>query len=479
MSKSQSTKNTQNVSQSNAELSNEKQELHRLIESQREYFSSGITLPVSWRKAQLKKLYASIKKHEADIFQALKNDLNKSEYEAFTTESGFILREISHHLKCIKKWSRTKKIRGDEAYKPAKYNVITEPFGITLIASPWNYPFLLSFQPLISALAAGNTAIIKTSEYSPASNKVIEQIVSETFPSEYVSVVQGGYIQNQLLLHEKFDFIFFTGSSRVGKSVMEAAAKTLTPVCLELGGKCPCIVEEDAPVAVTARRIVWGKFLNAGQTCVAPDYILVHESKKQALIKALEDEVFIQYGENPLTNEDYPKIINSKHFSRLFSMAPDASADPASNKIAPTILDLGSIDSSNATTHPSMKEEIFGPILPVITYTELDEALDFIRRLPVPLSLYLFTRNKLTQKRIVSSMRFGGGCINDVLCHLGTSKIPFGGCGESGMGMYHGKYGFDTFSRRKSILIQSHRKDRKLRYGPHKKISWTIRLFFR
>lgn len=440
---------------------------HELVTKQREFFKSGVTKPVKWRIKQLNKLFSTIKTHESDILQALNADLGKTEFEAYSTEIGLVYSEIRYQKKHVKKWAKIKKVHGELFFFPAKPKIYPEPFGCTLIMSPWNYPFLLTIEPLVSAIAAGNTAVLKTSEYSPATAQVIDNIIKEAFFPEFITTVQGGYIQNQLLLHEHFDFIFFTGSTAVGKIVMESAAKFLTPVCLELGGKSPCIVDKTANIEVAARRIVWGKFLNAGQTCVAPDYILVDETVKDKLVQAINQEILNQYGDDPLSNPDLPKIINTTHFGRLVSLAPDAQTNSSANKIAPTIMDLGAINGEAVSNHPVMKQEIFGPLLPIITFNNLDEVIDFVYQRPTPLALYFFSKNKKAQKTIFKTLRFGGGCINDVIYQLVSNKLPFGGCGESGMGSYHGKFGFDTFTHYKGVIKQSSWMDLKYRYAPH------------
>ena len=452
---------------------------HDLVVKQKEFFKTGVTRPVKWRIKQLKKLLSAIKAHEADIVQALMTDLNKNEFEAYSTEIGLVYNEIRYQKKHVKKWAKIKKPHGELFFFPGKTRVYPEPFGCTLIMSPWNYPFLLTIDPLVSAISAGNTAILKTSEYSPATSQVIENIIKESFMPEFITTVQGGYVQNQQLLHEHFDFIFFTGSSAVGKVVMESAAKFLTPVCLELGGKSPCIVDKTANIQIAARRIVWGKFLNAGQTCVAPDYVLVDESVKESLVEAMKQEILNQYGEEPLSSPDLPKIINSTHFSRLVSLAPDAVTNSAANKIAPTLMDLGTISSETVLNHPVMKQEIFGPLLPIITFNSLDEVIDFVYQRPIPLALYFFSKNRKSQKKIFNTLRFGGGCINDVVYQLVSDKLPFGGCGESGMGCYHGKYGFDTFTHLKGVLKQSSWMDLKLRYAPHENNLETVKKFMK
>ena len=458
---------------------NDSEILHNLVTKQKEFFKSGVTKPVKWRIKQLNKLLSAIKAHEADIIQALQTDLGKSEFEAYSTEIGMVYNEIRYQKKHVKKWAKTKKPSGELFFFPGKPRIQPEPFGCTLIMSPWNYPFMLTIDPLVSAISAGNTAVLKTSEYSPATSQVIENIIKESFLPEFITTVQGGYVQNQLLLHEHFDFIFFTGSSNVGKVVMESAAKFLTPVCLELGGKSPCIVDKTANIPITARRIVWGKFLNAGQTCVAPDYVLVDESIKDKLVQALNQEILTQFGEDPLENPDLPKIINSTHFSRLVSLAPDAQTNSATNKIAPTLMDLGAINSKNVANHPVMKDEIFGPLLPIISFTNLDEVIDFVYQRPTPLALYYFSKNRKSQKKIFNTLRFGGGCINDVVYQLVTDKLPFGGCGESGMGSYHGKFGFDAFTHYKGILKQSSWMDLKVRYAPYENKLDTVKKFLK
>lgn len=444
-----------------------KETIHAQIEAQKQFFKTNTTKSIKWRLNQLKALYASIKNHEAQIMQALNSDLAKSEFEAYVTEEGFALHEITVTKKNLKKWAKAKKA-SDILSRPGKGKVILEPFGTVLIIAPWNYPFVLAMQPLVSAIASGNTVVLKCSEYSPATNEVIKSIIQEVFPPEHVLYVEPGYQQNQILMHEHFDFIFFTGSPKVGRQIMESASKFLTPVCLELGGKSPCIIEESANISQTAKRIIWGKLLNAGQTCVAPDYILVHNSIKDSLIKTLYEEIEVQYGEDILSNPEYPKIVNSRHFTRLYSMVPEAKVDTTTNKMAPVILDLGALDGNEAQNHPAMKEEIFGPLLPVISYENIDDAIDFVYSRPTPLALYLFTKNKKIQKKVFGSLRFGGGCLNDVINHLCVKGLPFGGIGESGMGNYHGEYGFKTFSHEKSILFQPANKELKYRYAPHK-----------
>lgn len=450
-----------------------------LVQAQRTFFSTGTTLDPTWRIEQLKNLHTAILEHEEEISQALNKDLSKSEYESYSSEIGMVLSEITYHIKHLKKWSKEKRIIGDLHLYPAHFIERPEPFGVTLIMSTWNYPFLLSISPLVSALAAGNTAILKTSEYSTETNRIVDTILAKTFNANYVTVVQGGYSENHALLNQHFDFIFFTGSQNVGKIVMSSASRFLTPVCLELGGKSPCIIDSTANISTAAKSIVWGKFMNAGQTCVAPDYILVDESVRQPLIEALQKEITAQYSEKPLENPDYPKIINERHFVHLTTLCPDAQMDFITNKIAPTVIDLGSIKSQEIEDSPLMKGEIFGPLLPVISYQHIADVIDFISSRPSPLALYLFSADKEQQKTITRTLRFGGGCINDVVCHISSSKVPFGGVGESGMGSYHGKAGFETFSHRKTILVQSEKAKSSYRYVKTAKNLKLLKFFLR
>ena len=377
------------------------------------------------------------------------------------------LEEISYQIKHVKQWSKPKSIKTSLFSFPSTGKIYSEPYGVSLIMSPWNYPFMLTIEPLAGAIASGNCAIIKPSRYSPATSLVLGKIIKETFPEEYICVVQGGHLQNTALLNQHFDFIFFTGSVEVGKIVMESASKFLTPVCLELGGKSPCIVDANTNIELAARRIVWGKFLNAGQTCVAPDYILVNEQVHASFLNAVHAELKLQFGSDPLHNSDFCKIINEKHFQRLTALCPEAQADSVSNKIAPTIVQLGSLGSEAVEKAPLMQEEIFGPIMPIITYKNIDDVISFVNKRNEPLALYLFTNDKSIQKKIISNVRYGGGCINDVIFHVSMSNMPFGGVGESGMGTYHGKNSFNTFSHFKSVLKKSNRFDTNFRYAPY------------
>jgi len=466
------------VKQNNDELKNENEKMAMLVQKQRKFFLTGKTLSVSWRKEQLILLYNSIINHEQDLLDALRQDLNKSSYESFITEIGMVLEEIRYHQRHIKQWSKPKNIIPSIINFPSTAKIFSEPYGVSLIMSPWNYPFMLTMEPLVGAISAGNCAVIKPSRYSTAVSLVMEKIISDVFPQEYIAVVLGGHLQNTALLNQHFDFIFFTGSISVGKIVMQSAAQFLTPVCLELGGKSPCIIDKDADIAIAARRIVWGKCINAGQTCVAPDYVLVHKDVEKLFMATVKKELVLQYGQNPIHNNEYCKIINDKHFERLTALCPQAISDMETNKIVPTIIELGALDSEAVCDSPLMQEEIFGPLLPVITYSKIDDVIDFVNDKNKPLALYLFTNNKDIQKKVTTRIRYGGGCINDVIFHVSMSNMPFGGVGESGMGSYHGKASFVTFSHSKSILHKSARIDSKMRYAPYKNKLSIIKFFF-
>lgn len=435
---------------------------------QRAYYDSGATRDLEFRKCQLIKLKDAILENEAEIMQALREDLNKSEFESYETEIGIVLEEIGYLLKHMDRLARPKKVKTPITHFPSVSRIYREPYGVVLIMSPWNYPLQLALAPLAGALAAGNCAVVKPSNYSPRTSELIRRLIGDHFGEEYIAVLEGGRDINRSLLEQKFDYIFFTGSVLVGKTVMAAAAKHLTPVTLELGGKSPCIVDKTADVRLAAKRIVWGKFLNAGQTCVAPDYVLVHTNVKDQLIKEMGRYIRKFYGKDPISNPDYPKIINGKHFIRLCGLQENGTVvyggerDQDSNKIAPTILD--GVDWGM----PVMQEEIFGPILPVLEFTSVKEMTARIRRRPKPLALYYFTRSRKAAAYVMNSLSFGGGCINDTIVHLASSYMPFGGVGESGMGGYHGDASFTTFSHEKSVLQKSGFLDVPLRYPPFK-----------
>ena len=455
-------------------------EIKALVAKQREFFFSGKTLPVAYRIQALKALKKAIVENENKITEAIKKDLGKSKTESFMCEVGLVLSEISYMLRHIRSFAKDKTVHTELSQFAARSYVKSVPYGVTLIISPWNYPFLLSMEPLVDALAAGNTAIIKPSEYSFATSQVIAELIGNLFPPEYVAVVTGGRQENIALLEQKFDYIFFTGSQGVGKYVMNKAANHLTPVTLELGGKSPCIVDETAKIALAAKRIVFGKFLNCGQTCVAPDYILCDKKVKDELIACIKVEIEKQYGKRPLDNEHYGKIINQKHFERVLKLINKDKVihggehDEKTLRIEPTVLD------GVTFTDAVMQEEIFGPILPVVTYESLEEVITLVNHREKPLALYMFSENKKNIEQVTTRCSYGGGCINDVVIHLATSQMGFGGVGESGMGSYHGKTGFDTFSHKKSIVDKKTFMDLPMRYQPYKSLNEKlIRMFLK
>lgn len=438
-----------------------------LMERQRSFYNSGATRDVDFRLAQLKKLKEKVQDKEKEIMNALFMDLGKSPFESYETEIGIFYQEIDHTIKNLRKWAKPKRVKTPFAHFPSKSMVYSDPYGLVLIISPWNYPFQLTLHPLIAAIAAGNTVVIKPSEISQYSTNILIEIVEEIYPEEFVAVVEGEKEETGELLESDFDYIFFTGSTAVGKIVYEAAAKKLVPVTLELGGKSPCIVDETANIKLAAKRIGWGKLLNAGQTCVAPDYILIHESKKIEFIKHLVESIEEFYGNDPINNPEYPKIINRKHFDRILGYIEKdevlygGSWDEEKNKIAPAIVEADWKSSS-------MEEEIFGPVLPIISFNSIEDIPEILREKPQPLALYLFTESKRYEDFIISEVSFGGGAVNDVVIQVSTSYLPFGGIGNSGLGTYHGKESFETFSHKKSILKKSNLLDIPLRYPPFK-----------
>lgn len=454
--------------------------MQNILNRQREFFKSGKTLPVKARLEYLKKLKEVIKANEQEIFDAIYKDLGKSSTEAYMCEVGLSLDEISYFQKNLKKFAKDKTVFTPITNFHARSYIKSVPWGNVLIISPWNYPFLLSIEPLIDAIAAGNTVVIKPSAYSPYTSEIVRKIVKEVFPEEYVAVVTGGREENRALLEMKFDYIFFTGSSNVGKEVLRKAAENLTPVSLELGGKSPCIVDKSANLKLAAKRIVFGKFVNCGQTCVAPDYIYCDKGVKDELIGYIRQEISKQLGENPLENKNYGKIINEKHFNRLCGLINQDKVVSGGNtlsetlKIEPTVMDNITWDDA------VMKEEIFGPILPVMIYDNLDEVIDNVESKPHPLALYIFSSDKKNIKKVTERCRYGGGCVNDVVVHLATPEMPFGGCGESGMGSYHGKFGFDTFTHKKSILDKKTWFDLPIRYQPYSNLqNLLLKMFLR
>ena len=443
--------------------------IHEIVEKQRKYFRTGATLPVSFRVKMLRRLRDALDRCEEEIGQALAADLGKSGYESFMCETGLVRSEISYMIRHTRRLARDHTVWTPLAQFASRSFQKRSPYGNTLIMSPWNYPVLLTLDPLADAIAAGNTAIVKPSAYAPATSAVLEKLIGSCFPEEYVAVVTGGRQENAALLEEKFDFVFFTGSQAVGKEVLRHTAEYLTPAVLELGGKSPCIVDETADLPLTARRIVFGKYLNCGQTCVAPDYILCQSSVKEQLVDALCKEIRRQYGDDPLQNPDYGRIVNEKHFKRLLGLiesdkvAAGGRSSSDTLQIAPTVLD------GAAWEDPVMQEEIFGPILPILTYDRFEDLYDVLADRPKPLALYLFSKNQPRIREAMSRFRFGGGCVNDVVIHLATSEMGFGGVGESGMGAYHGKIGFEAFSHTKSIVDKKTWMDLPMRYQPYQK----------
>ena len=432
---------------------------------QKDYFNKNNTYSYIFRKEMLNRLYNMIKLNSDSLCEALNKDLGKSKVESYMCEVGLLLMHIKKAIKHLKKLMKPKKVHTEIFNFLAKSKILYDPYGVTLIISPWNYPLLLALDPLIGAISGGNTAVIKLSEYSVHTSKLLKSLINETFNKEYIYAYDGDASECATILELPFDFIFFTGSTKVGKIVLEKASAHLTPVCLELGGKSPCIITKDANLRLAARRIVFGKILNAAQTCVAPDYIYIDETVKDEFITYLIDEILDKLGENPCLNPDYPKIISQKHLDRLINLIDKTKlrygGKSLNQKLEPTILDNVSFDDQ------VMQEEIFGPILPVVTYKNIYDVYSKLKNSPTPLALYLFTNDNKIIKEVTSYIRFGGGCINDTIMHLSSDNLPFGGVGESGMGNYHGKYSFYTFTHPKSILYKSTKMDIKLRYYPY------------
>ena len=446
-----------------------------LLLKQKEFFGTGATLDAGFRRKALESLDRAIRESEEEIIAALAEDLGKCRTEAYMTEIGMALSEIRCAIKNVAKWSSPRRVRTPLAQFPAKSRIFPEPYGNVLIMSPWNYPFLLCISPLASAIAAGNTVILKPSAYSPATSSVTGKILGRSFPDEYIGVVEGGREVNSDLLEMKFDYIFFTGSKSVGRLVMEKAARHLTPVTLELGGKSPVIVDETADMEVSAARIVFGKFLNCGQTCVAPDYVLVHRSVMDRFLEACGREITRMYGTDPVSAPDYGKIVNRKHFDRLCGMMKEVErncvfgglSDAGRLKISPSVYNMGDIAGLSCGNPQIMQEEIFGPLMPVLAYDDLEEVIRYVDSRPRPLAVYVFTRKAGNRKLLTERLHFGGGCVNDTIIHLASGHLPFGGVGESGMGHYHGKFGFETFSHLKSIVDKPFRPDLPMRYRPY------------
>ena len=438
-----------------------------ILENHQKYYAAGQTIDIRFRIKQLNLLHHAVVQFEDKILAALHQDLKKTRYEGYLTELGIVRDEIRHVARKLPKWARPKRVKTPFYHWPAVSRIYPEPYGVALIIAPWNYPFQLTIAPLVGAIAAGNCAVLKPSEYSPATSEVIREMIETYFEPDFISVVTGGVETSSALLAEPFDYIFFTGSPRVGKIVMAKAAENLTPVTLELGGKSPCIVAPDADLKLTAKRIASGKFINAGQTCIAPDYLMVHRSVEDELVGNIKEFLNKFYGPDPKNSPDYPKIINRAHFDRLTALMDNATvltggvSDAENLYIAPTL--LSGVDWS----HPAMQEEIFGPILPVLPYDDLDEVVTVVNRQTKPLALYLFSRKNAVINQVLQKIPFGGGTVNDTLIHIATPYLPFGGVGTSGMGSYHGKAGFDAFTHYKSIMKRPFALDAPFRYPPY------------
>lgn len=454
--------------------------IEEIVKQQRAFFGKKETFDVNYRMKYLKKLKDVIIECQQDIYQALKEDLGKSVSESYMCEVGLTLAELSHQIKHIKRWNKPKRHRTDLANFHGKSYSVYEPYGVVLVMAPWNYPFMLTMEPVIGAVAAGNCVVAKPSAYSPATSAIIKKILTQVFDEEYVAVIEGGRAENAELLEQKFDYIFFTGGVTVGKLVMEKASKHLTPVSLELGGKSPCVIDKTANLKLAAKRLAFGKYLNLGQTCVAPDYLLIDKDIKDEFLEIFIDTVKKMYGDSPLDNKNYGKMINEKHYARVMGLinqekvALGGQGRDNELRIEPTVLD-------NVTeTDAVMQEEIFGPILPVITYNNMEEAINFIEERPHPLALYIFSNDKKIQNYFTEKLAFGGGCINDTVLHLATSRMGFGGVGNSGMGSYHGIKSFQTFTHEKSILRKYNWIDMPMRYQPYSKsYDRMVRLFLR
>ncbi|MBB6214039.1 aldehyde dehydrogenase (NAD+) [Anaerosolibacter carboniphilus] len=452
-------------------------EIKGFLKIHRDYFETGRTKDVDFRIEQLKRLKDAIQSYEGEIMEALHKDLRKPPFESFATEIGYVKDSIGYTLKHIRGWAKGQKVKTPMVHFGARSAIHPEPYGTVLIIAPWNYPFQLMIEPMIGAMAAGNCIVLKPSEYAPHVGKVMEKMIGECFDERYVRMIIGDRELATALVNSDFDYIFFTGSVLVGKIVMEAAAKHLIPVTLELGGKSPCIVDKHGNLAVAAERIIWGKFVNAGQTCVAPDYLLVHREVKEELMQRLIMTIRKFYGDNPASSPDYCRIINKKHLKRLVNLLEQEKIITGGNYdlddlyMAPTLMDQVSWED------PVMADEIFGPILPIIPYDDLDDVIHRINQRPKPLALYLFTENREIQDLVMQRISFGGGCINDTLSHVASPYIPFGGVGASGIGAYHGKNSFDLFSHHKSIMRKTTKFSIPLAFPPYgERIHWLKKL---
>ncbi len=451
-----------------------------ILQSQRDYFFTFKTLDTEFRIEQLRKLKKAILAYEDRIYEAFWKDLRKSKFETYETEIGLVLEEIGNHISHLHHWVKPEKVRTNQMiHFWSGSKIYKQPYGLALIIAPWNYPVQLLLNPLVAAIAAGNCVALKPSELTPSIAGLLEEMIREYFEPQYVSIFNGDVEVSRELLRQKWDFIFFTGSTTVGRIVMESAARNLTPVVLELGGKSPCIVDDDANLKTAAARIVWGKFINAGQTCIAPDYLFVHKSVKTELLRLMGEKINSYFGKNPKESDDYPRIVNESKTQRLAGflatgrVVVGGEADIREQYISPTILD------SIKPTDPVMQEEIFGPVLPVLEFGEISEVINYINSNPKPLALYYFSEDSSRQEFLLSRTSSGGGCVNDVISHIANSSLPFGGTGESGMGAYHGQHSFETFSHKRSILKKSTGYDLPVRYPPYKGKLWMLKMFLK
>ena len=441
--------------------------MKQLLNTQKDFFRSGKTRDISTRIEQLKILKKLLIDNEELLIDEVRKDFSKSAFETYVTEIGLVITDINFAIKNVEQWAKEQTVSTSLVNFPSKNFIITEPYGSALIIAPWNYPILLALQPLVGAIAAGNTAILKPSELTPNTSSTLDRLISEAFNPEYIKVVLGGVEVSSELVKMDFDYIFFTGSTKVGKIIMREAAEKLTPLTLELGGKSPCIVDESANIEISAKRIAWGKFINAGQTCVAPDYLLVQESIKEDFLEHLKQSIIQLYGEDPKSSPDFPRIINEAHFDRLNALLNEGDiviggdVERESNYISPTVIDRVTLN------HEIMQDEIFGPILPVLSFKEMNECERIINSKPRPLALYIFTSNQDKENNLLRNISFGGGAVNDTIAQLGNHHLSFGGVGASGFGSYHGKASFDCFSHKKSVMKKPFWPDLPFRYAPY------------
>ncbi len=439
-----------------------------IVRAQRDYFNTGATKPLAFRKEQLKKLKNAIRKHEQALLAALKTDLNKPELESYATEIEVTVAEIDHIIRNLADWMEPERVGTPLFFQPGKAYITPEPYGVALIIAPWNYPVKNLFGPLLGAICAGNTSVLKPSEISPACSKAITDLIRDTYEPRYIISIEGGVADTTELLKERFDYLLFTGGTEIGRIVYQAAAKHLTPVTLELGGKSPCIVDEDINMDIAAKRLVWGKYVNAGQTCIAPDYVYVNRKVKEKFLGRVKHYIHEFFGEPQRQSQDFGRIISDRHFQRISKMVTGdiiagGITDASTRYISPTVIDNVTLD------HPAMQEEIFGPIMPVLTYDNIDEVISHINRGERPLALYLFSNSSSLRRRIENETSSGAICVNECMVHAGHPNLPFGGIGNSGIGGYNGKHGFDTFSHKKPVLIRSYFGDVKQKYPPYDK----------